>query len=206
LELTLRYDFSKLDGDTLPDQSGKGHAGKAQRVQRVKGRKSDALQLDGTGQVAAGSPRTLDPSKKGFTVGAWCKPEKADGVVLSMGGGAQGFSLYVKDGVPRFALRAGGKLFEAQAGPKIPVNEWTHLAVMLHDNGDLQMLVNGKPAGSKKAQAIRSKPHEGFTIGADPGGAVGDYTSPMPWHGLIEDPRVYWGQLDKDALEDWVAR
>ena len=206
LELALRYDFAKLADDILPDQSGKGHAGKPQQVRRVKGLISDALRLDGQGQVTVGSPRTLDPAQKGLTVGAWCRPENPDGVLISMGGGAQGFSLYLKDGVPHFALRSGGQMFDVQATNRISLAEWTHLAAMLHDNGSVQLLVNGKPAGSRKAQAIRSKPREGLTVGADPGGAVGDYAAPSSWHGLIEDVRLYWGQLDKDALEDWSTK
>jgi arylsulfatase A-like enzyme len=207
LELALRYDFSKLSEGRVPDASGKGHAGQAVQAQRVQGLKADALRLDGQGHVVvADGARSFDPSNRGFTVGAWCRPEKPDGVLVSWGGSAQGFSLYLKDATPRLALRSGGQLFEVSAKTKLPLNEWSHLTGVLHNNGNLQLLINAQPGGAAKAQGIQSKPREGLTLGADPGSTVGSYAAPLSWHGLIEDARLYWGQLDQDALQDWAAR
>ena len=42
-----------------------------------------------------------------------------------------------------------------------------------------------------------------LTVGADPGSHVGDYESAFPWHGLLEDVRLYWGELDQDELRKW---
>jgi hypothetical protein len=47
-----------------------------------------------------------------MTVGAMCKPSVQDGVLVSMGEATDGLGLYVREGVPRFAVRIGGALHE----------------------------------------------------------------------------------------------
>jgi hypothetical protein len=191
----------------LKDLSGKGHHGKLQQTQRVQGRQGQALKLDGQGRVTLPSvPSGLDPANKPFTVGAWCKPEQGDGVLISHGGGGQGFSLYLKDSVPHFALRSGGELFLVSGKTKLTLGEWVHLSADLKSTGNIRVLADGKPAASIKANAIRAKPKEGLTIGDDPGSSVGDYRGPLPFSGLIEDVRIYWGELDTEGLEAWAKK
>lgn len=207
LELVWQPDFAAIQDGKVPDASGRGHTATATQVQTVPGRKATALKLDGQGQLTLNpAPATLVPVEKGFTVGAWCQPEKADGVLVSLGGVRHGFSLYLREGRPHFALRSAGRLFTVAAKQKVPLNTWTHLAVRLQPTATLQVLVHAEPVGSTTASALVAVPAEGLTVGADPGSAVGDYAGPLPWAGLIEDLRLYWGQLDTAALETWANR
>ena len=66
-----------------------------------------------------------------------------------------------------------------------------------------RLLANGRPAATAPAAPIASRPQDGFSLGADTGSFVGGYESALPWHGLLEDARVYWGEPDPDALEQW---
>jgi hypothetical protein len=34
---------------------------------------------------------------------------------------------------------------------------------------------------------------------------VGNYKTPLNFRGLIEDARLYWGELGEEALEAWAA-
>jgi hypothetical protein len=43
-------------------------------------------------------------------------------------------------------------------------------------------------------------------VGADLDSRVGDYESALGWNGLLEDVRVYWGELGKEALEEWAGK
>jgi arylsulfatase A-like enzyme len=206
-ELVLRYDFAQRDGDLIKDAGGKGFAARVVGVTSVAGRKGAALRFDGQGalSLAAGAPGP-DPALKPFSVGAWCQPTRPDGVVIALGGPAQGFSLYLREGVPHFALRSGGELVTARASAKIPTGQWTHLMAMLRASGEIALFVEGQPAGAAKSSPIQRKPADGLSIGTDSGGAVTDYGGAPGWHGLLEDVRLYWGELGGEELQRWAGR
>lgn len=207
LKLALRYNFERVENNLVSDASGQGHRGKLEHGERVAGRKGQALRLNGQGHLSVVSvPASLNPAQKPFTVGAWIRPEQPDGVVISWGGGAQGFSLYVEKGVPHFALRSGSELSAVRGQERVPPGAWTHLSAMLQASGELSLLVNGRSVGSTNAPPIRRKPAEGLTIGADPGSHVGDYAGPLPWQRLIEDVRLYWGEPDRATLQEWRSK
>jgi arylsulfatase A-like enzyme len=207
LELVFKPDPATLANGEVRDASAKGHNAKLTSVEVVAGRKGRAFSFAGDSLVAiAEAPATLNPARKPFTVGAWCKPKGNEGVVISLGGAAHGFSLYVEDGIPCAAVRAAGQLATVRGKEKLAPGDWTHLAAILGAGGELQLLVNGKAAGSNKSGGIQSKPRDGLALGADPGSHVGAYNSELCWRGLIEDVRLYWGELDPDAIEDWSAK
>jgi hypothetical protein len=207
LALALKYNFARRESGAIVDQSTNRHDLSINDISVVNGRAGKALQLPTTAEATLKSlARTFTPAGKTFTVGAWCKPEVTNGVLVSWGGGANGMALYVENGVPHAALRSKGELFITRARQPIKVGDWTHVAAILRANGRLALLVNGKPAGPPSvAVAIASKPNEGFTIGDDPGSKVSGYAKAAAWKGLVEDLRLYWGELDADALEEWSA-
>jgi hypothetical protein len=120
-----------------------------------------------------------------------------------MGGGAHGFSLFLRDGVPHFALRSASELFLVKARTALPAGQRTHIAGVLRANGTMQLIINGKAAGSAPAGPITAKPRDGFAIGSDPGSPVGPYEAPFALTGTTEDARIYAGEV---ALEDLGAR
>ena len=204
LELVLRYDFDSVANGAVKDVSGKGSDGKLTGGEIVGGRAGKALKLDGRGSVAVAG--RLDSSIKPITVGAWCKPEAADGVILSQGGGSHGFSLYLKDGVPRFAVRSKGTLAVVSGKEKLPPGEWVHLAGVLNAKGELHLRVDAKDVGMAKSGAIAAKPFDKMEVGDDSSNRVADYGAATAWHGLIEDVRVYWGELEAERIEAWAGK
>jgi hypothetical protein len=66
--------------------------------------------------------------------------------------------------------------------------------------------VNGKDVGTKKSGAIAVKPSDGLSIGDDTGSKVGIYGAATAWRGLLEDARLYWGELDSEAIENWATK
>lgn len=170
------------------------------------GRKGDALKFAGEKGAIVTGAAAWNPAGKPFTVGAWCKPESASGVLMALGGGSHGVSLFVEDGVPCAAIRTRGDLVTARGKERLALNEWNHIVAVLSSRGELRVLLNGKPVGTARSAGIVAKPSDGFALGADPGSHVGPYDNDLPWRGLIEDARLYWGELDKDALDDWAAK
>jgi arylsulfatase A-like enzyme len=211
LQLVVHYTFDQLEGGEVLDISGKDHHGRVQGGELSDGQLGRALKLErgsvvlATPSRAGGSPLGLNPAGKPLLVGAWVKPESPNGVVASLGGGSHGFSLYLKDDYPHFAIRSEGQLFVAKGAGKIAAGEWAHLAGELRANGELRVLVNGQTTGEVRGGGIGSRPVEGFTIGDDPGSRVGDYDS-APWRGLVDDLRLYWGELPADQVQKWAER
>ena len=141
-----------------------------------------------------------DVVNKPFTIGLWITPKSGNGVAMAMGGGAHGFTLFLRDGVPHFAVRSAGELFMVKAAEAIAVGQRTHVAGVLRADGTIQLAVNGKAAGSTNAGPITAKPRDGFAIGSDPGSAVGPYESPFAFDGTTEDVRVYAGEVPVEEL------
>ncbi len=208
-EIALHYDLFVVDGALVGDASGKRHDGVILRGEIVPGRKKDALRLDGDGSLAMPDvPETFDPKSRPFTVGAFCQPAAADGVIASMGDKANGFSLFLKGGVPHLAVRSNGELAQVIADEPVVAGQWVHLAGSIDGGGTLRLMVNGWPVAESSGKLIQRRPTEPFCAGADPGSPVGDYPSPLHWRGLLQEIRVYWGALDRnenrDQWGDWA--
>ena len=93
----------------MSDYSGKKHDGTLLDGEIVYGRRKNAAQFNGKGFISLeGVPDTLSPKSRPLTVGAFCQPTAPDGVLVAMGDQTNGFSLYLKDSVPHFAVRAEG--------------------------------------------------------------------------------------------------
>jgi hypothetical protein len=207
-ELALQYDFLSGEGPQISDGSGRKHVGNLQDGEIVYGRNKYAVKLHGNGMILmAELPKTLNPASRALTVGAFCQPLRPDGVVVAMGDKTNGFSLYLKGGVPQFAVRSNGALSKVVAREPVVINQWVHLAGAIDPRGKLLLLVNGWPAASEQGKLIAGSPTEAFSVGADPGSPVGDYTAPHHWDGLIQDVRLYWDILertDRDQWQDWA--
>jgi arylsulfatase A-like enzyme len=154
----------------------------------------------GRDYVDASRPANLDLANKPFTVGLWITPESSNGVAVALGGGAHGFSLFLRDGVPHFAVRSANELFMVKARNALAIGQRAHLAGVLRADGTIQLIVNGKAAGSVPAGPITTRPRDGFAIGSDPGSAVGPYEAPFTFTGATEDVRVYAGEVPLEEL------
>ncbi len=178
-----------------PSMRGKGK----KRRPKGKTKVEKVLQCD---DLSAKVTAKLDPSVKALTVGARLSGA-VDGVILAQGGASQGFSLYVKGGKPIFALRADNALYEV-IGEKLDAGNAIHVAGVLTSRGQLQLLVNGKKVAQAKGDFIQSVPADGLSIGNDSGSLVANYEDNFKFKGTAKDIRLYWGELERSDLQNWV--
>ena len=141
-----------------------------------------------------------DLVNKPFSVGSWVTPRSGNGVAVALGGASHGFSLFLRDGVPHFAIRSASELFMVKARELLPTGQRAHIAGVLHANGNIQLFVNGKAAGSTRAGPITTRPRDGFAVGSDPGSPVGPYEAPFAFDGTADDVRVYAGEVPAEEL------
>jgi len=174
-------------------------------VTSIDGPSGTAIQLTGTGAVATrASSDELNPAYKPIAIGAWCRPDEPDGVLIAQGGESQGYSLYLQNKMLVFAIRAAGILKQVRGG-RVPIDQWSHVAALLDADGQAHLYVNGKPVGKRrKLGFVTSRPADGLTVGHDGGSLVGDYESTLPFTGGLDDARIYWGPLPIEELRAWA--
>ena len=115
--------------------------------------------------------------------------EKENGVLVAQGGEVQGYALYVKNGVPVWAVRVDKKLTEISAA-LAPEGRFA-VEGRLEKNGVMTLAVNGKIVATGKAPGlIAAQPKDGLSVGKDTQSAVGNYAPPHPFGGKVEKVRV----------------
>jgi hypothetical protein len=203
--LLLRYTFARVKKTEVPDDSGNGLAGKLVKGKPVKDDDGPALELEGEGHVSVPRSPKLKVADGPLVLGAWCHPGDRRGVVAALGGESNGVSLYLKDGVPTFAVRSAGKLTLAKAEQRVPVGRWVHLMGVLDGAGRLRVWVDGKPSGDTVQGALLDKqPADPMSVGADTGSLVGDYKDEQHWTGRLRDLRLYRGVPAEKDLRKWA--
>ncbi|MBM3213126.1 LamG domain-containing protein, partial [Candidatus Poribacteria bacterium] len=144
---------------------------------------------------------SLNPTNAPLTVEAWIKAEKGNGVIIARGAGSNGYSLLLIDGKPHFMIRSNTKLSSVMADQNV-VGKWCYLVGMLTSDKKLQIYINGNLAGSTDVvDLITGEPKQAMEIGADEGGAVGDYKSPFAFAGIIDEVRIYKREISKDEIQ-----
>lgn len=210
-ELALLYDFFAVEGNAVPDGSGRGHTGTLLAGEIVSGRNKPAVQFTGKGLLTTPDvSASMDFTSRTLTVGAMCRPRAPDGVIVAMGDAEDGFSLYLQGGVPHFAVRAKGALHQAVAPEAVVLDQWVHLAGVIDAKGGLTLLVDTWPVAQAPGSLLARVSTEPLTVGADPGAFVSEYATPMHWEGLLQDVRLYRGVVSRDAnrdlLGEWANR
>ena len=156
---------------------------------------SKAAKSPGGPWISIENSKSLNPAGKPLVVEAWVKAEKRNGVILARGGPSHGYALLIRAGQPQFVVRADQKVSVVSAKRKV-VGKWVHLAGMLTADKKLKIYVDGKLTATAEAKRlIGSDPAQAMQIGADGESAVGDYTSPFPFTGSIDEVRVYYGTV-----------
>ncbi len=205
LSMALRFDFRGVEARTVPDVSGGDHLGRVNGGFEIQSSDRSAVKLLGEAAIAVDrASAELDPSLGAVAVGAWCRADQPEGVIIAHGGEAQGYSLYLDDARPTFSVRSGGILTSVSADP-IPLGQWVHLVGVLDPDGQMRVIVNGRPGKPQASgRTIGSKPADGLSIGADTGSFVGSYASPLHFHGSLSDVRIYWGKFSQEELQSWM--
>jgi arylsulfatase len=124
-----------------------------------------------------------------LTVTCEVTPEARDGVILAQGGNQHGYALWLRDGQAVFGVRINRQL-AAIAAKETPAGKF-QLAAELKQDGTMTLSINGRIAAQGQASGlIPAQPQDDLSIGEDARTAVGDYTSPHPLKGRVENARV----------------
>jgi hypothetical protein len=115
--------------------------------------------------------------------------QSRDGVILAQGGRQRGYALHLQEGKPVFSVRENEKLSSIMA-PDAVEGRFS-LEAHLAKDGAMTLAVNGKIVARGSAPGlITAQPVDGLSIGEDTQSAVGDYTSPHPLKGKVENVRI----------------
>jgi outer membrane protein assembly factor BamB len=143
---------------------------------------------------------SLNPAGKPITVEAWITATKPNGVIAARGGPAEGFALTLEQGRPTFMVRSEGKLTSVSGGKRV-IGGWHHIVGVLNSDKSMGLFVDGEKVGQSIATNLLTKdPAQGLEIGADAGGAVGEYESPNSFSGIIDEFRLYFTAVSDQAI------
>jgi arylsulfatase A-like enzyme len=131
-----------------------------------------------------------DIASKALQISAEIDPAGTEGVIVTQGGTAHGYAVYLTGGKLAFAVREKKELTTIVA--KQPLGKGHFLVqATLGEDGTMALLVDGKPvAEGKAAGPIPQQPRGGFSVGKAGVGAVGDYETPNAFHGTVTNVTV----------------
>jgi len=122
---------------------------------------------------------------RGLTITAKFVPHVSrTGVIVAQGGSALGYTLYLANGKLAFLVRGP----QGVATVSVPdIDAAAHTAVARLDaTGRLTLqLDNGPVVAAPTHVSIGAMPVDGLDVGSDEGGAVGPYSTPNPFAGII---------------------
>lgn len=145
---------------------------------------------------------SMNPVGKSLAVEAWVKADKGNGVIVARGGPANGYALIVERGKPKFVVRSDGDVKAAVAEEVKLENKWVHLAGVLAKDSKLKIYVNGFLEGETGIYGpISAVPIQATEVGIDLDGSVGDYPINFPFAGVIDEVRIYHGELSSADIK-----
>jgi len=170
------------------DRDGEGGRKKQKRMAGA----GDAVRAAGpwkSGDVLPGE-QAPDVAQKPLEISAEIEPAGTEGVIVTQGGPAHGYAIYLTQGKLAFAVREKGELTTIVA--KDPLGNGHFLVqATLHEDGALALQVDGKQVAEGKASGlIPQQPKAGFSVGTADRKGVGDYATPSPFNGKVTNVRV----------------
>jgi len=199
--LAAHWSFDDKDTRIARDASGRGIEGTIIGCTPVKGKLGHALMFGPDSYIELGKPPNLSVGGKPFTVAAWVKSGAPNGVVVARGGAFCGFSLYIKDGVPRFGIhRIQDGPAHIAAGKEKVVGDWVHLAGVVRERR-IELYVNGKLAATEKTPGyLPGNPGQGMQIGFDDGNSPAEITD--AFEGVIDEVKAFDAALSEEEIAE----
>jgi arylsulfatase A len=149
-----------------------------------------------TGDTLTGAQAPLI-AEKPLEISAEIEPGGTDGVIVTQGGGAQGFAIYLIGGKLAFAVRETKELTTIVAKEALGSGHFV-VRASLHADGAMALLVDGKEvAAGKAAGLIPRQPKAGLAVGAAETSVVGDDTS-AAFKGTISNVTIH---VDAEAAK-----
>ncbi len=122
--------------------------------------------------------------KRGLAIRVEITEAAGDGVLIAQGGTAEGFSLYLRNGKPTFAMRHGGKLVIINADDALPLEPAT-LTATLAEDGAIVIKAGEQIIATGRSSLLSRQPQDGLQVGRDEKGAVGEYAAPFAFKGKL---------------------
>lgn len=147
---------------------------------------SPALRFELKGDAELTGKQAPKAAHKPMTISVTVRESSPDGVLVAQGGSGHGYSLYLKSGKLKFAVRRKGKLSSVTAKEPLPAAP-VEITVTVSKQGDVALTANKTEIGQGKVDGpIVSHPVDGLQVGRDNNGAVGDYEAPFAFGGKID--------------------
>jgi arylsulfatase A-like enzyme len=210
-ELKARFMEEARKYDVLPLDDRRGerfNSDLAGRPTLIKG--NSQLLFGGMGRLSENAMINTKNKPHSVTAKFQVPEGGAEGVIVSQGGAYAGWSLYVKDGKPKYCYNLFGvERFHVEGDSEIPSGEHQVRMEFAYDGGGLgkggtvSLYIDGTKTGEGRVEATVPMIFSGdetCDVGSDTGSSVSDdYTSESSrFNGTIE-----WVQIDiDDAAED----
>ncbi|MEQ8766327.1 MAG: hypothetical protein RL885_20600 [Planctomycetota bacterium] len=134
----------------------------------------------------ARAPKTPQVANRPLDIRCRVTARSKSGVILAQGGRTHGYALHLEDGHLCFSVRVNGDVREVR-GLEVPDGELDVRAV-LDRQAKMKLFLNGELVGEGQAASlIPVEPQDELSIGLDTQTAVGNYQSPHPLDGDVED-------------------
>jgi outer membrane protein assembly factor BamB len=144
---------------------------------------------------------SLNPENKPLSVEAWVDAKAPGGAILSHGGPANGYALVIQGRKPSFVIRSSNKISQVTADERLG-DGWHHVAGVLDAEKKLRLYVDGQLSAEGQASGlVAAFPKQLLEIGGDSGGPVGNYQSPFPLVGAVDEVRIYHRALAPEEVK-----
>ncbi|MCP3915912.1 MAG: LamG domain-containing protein [bacterium] len=195
-ELRAHYKLDETAGTTAADSSGQGNPGTYAGGYTLGQPGADAGTNTSVGfngsdaRAAVPTSPALDDLRSDLTIAAWVRPAGYSGLQRIFANSfGWGFGL---SGDKAHYSMAG---LDYTSGATIPLDVWTHLAVVVDAANDAMFYVDGASAGTIVHGAMSNDPAPTWFVGTATTGG-GEF-----WDGRLDDVQVYAGALtDADVL------
>lgn len=152
---------------------------------------NDGAVFDGSAWIEVEKSPALYCANTSWQVESKFISDTENAVVVSQGGSRHGYSLFIKEGKPGFAVRIDGKLHTVFGPEKIEGS--TLLFGSITPDKKIVLAVGGKTVAEKQIDGfITDMPGEPLVVGADPAGTVFETRLPV-FKGKLERVAVFRG-------------
>lgn len=161
----------------------------------VPGLSGRAARFDGDSLIRIPKSQEASLRNSPYSVEVWVSPETEDGVIVSSGGGEEGFALWIEGGKPVAAVKARTPFGHAVRGEKALDKGWSHLAFSVTRDYKLKLYVNGHLAGQTELPNYHGRDPGQIVVGGDSAGWIGNSEQLHLFTGRLDEVKIYKGEL-----------